>query len=150
MTDKLFWHGVYRSIFGRLNAPNPGPTYLYRFCYDSPTFNHFRLIMCGPGVRGACHADDLSYLFRNMMVNKLDKSTTEYKVIQRMVAIWTKFAESSNPNCDATSPLEWKPVKLTTEALKCFNIGTDISFINLPETERMRLWDSMFLKEQLY
>lgn len=54
MTDKWFFHGIHRALLSRLRyAPaEAGPVFLYRFNYDSETFNHFRVNICGNGVRG--------------------------------------------------------------------------------------------------
>lgn len=53
MSDKIFWHGIHRIILSRLNRTlNGGPTYLYRFNFDSPFFNLCRIMFCGQDVRG--------------------------------------------------------------------------------------------------
>lgn len=36
---------------------------------------------------GACHADDLSYLFRNALVDRIEPKSLELKTIQRMVIL---------------------------------------------------------------
>lgn len=87
MTDKLFWHGIHRTILSRLSLPESGPTFYYRFNFDSPTFNHYRVLMCGKTVRGVCHADDLSYIFKNAISKEVPEATSaEFKTIQRMVS----------------------------------------------------------------
>lgn len=52
MTDKLFWHGLHRTILSRLQNAKDAATYVYRFNFDSPTFNHFKLLFCGKGIPG--------------------------------------------------------------------------------------------------
>jgi cholinesterase len=85
LTDEIFWHGVHRALLSRLSFKDAGATYLYHFTVDSPTFNHYRMLMCGSGVRGACHADDLSYIFKNILGKKPAEETLEHNAIQRMV-----------------------------------------------------------------
>lgn len=51
-TDKWFLHGLHRTVLGRLNQPNSADVYLYRFNFDSDTFNHYKLLMCGKDVKG--------------------------------------------------------------------------------------------------
>lgn len=86
MTDKLFWHGLHRTILSRQNRLlGTGLTYLYRFSVDSPTQNHYKNLMCGKQMRGCCHADDLSYIFKNLLGKVPAADTMEYRVIQDMV-----------------------------------------------------------------
>lgn len=88
ITDKMFWHGLHRTCLSRVtvSASAAAPTYLYRFNFDSRTFNHYKNIMVGGShVRGTCHADDLSYLWKNDLVKDIDRSSLEYKTIERMV-----------------------------------------------------------------
>lgn len=84
-TDKNFWHGMQRLVQGRQNANGNGKTYLYRFAVDSPTFNHYRISRFGPTLRGVCHADELSYLFKNKYGDVPEKDSMEFKTIQRFV-----------------------------------------------------------------
>lgn len=85
ITDKWFLHGLHRTCLGRLEYGS-APTYLYRFNYDSETFNHFKNHVCANShIRGAAHADDLSYLFKNDYVQSIDIASPEYQTISRMV-----------------------------------------------------------------
>lgn len=142
MTDKLFWHGIYRSLVIRINVEKPAPTFLYRFNFDSPTFNAYKVLMCGKGVKGVCHADDLSYLFHNAL--GFVAGADELKTIERMVDIWTKFAQDGNPNCSALGELKWESSSGKKTPFKCLNISNELSIIDLPESKRMAFWDSLY------
>lgn len=85
ISDAWFVHGIYRECASRLKYKPNVSTYLYRFAYDSKTFNHFRIQNCGTEVRGACHGDDLSYLFKNDFVTEIDRSSSEFQTIKYMV-----------------------------------------------------------------
>lgn len=124
-------------------------TYLYRFDFDSPDFNHYRILKCGKEVRGAGHADDMSYIFFNTTAWKLDKDSPELQTIQRMIGIFVAFAETADPNCKEIEPILWEPLE-KKESFKCLNISTNLDFINLPELEKLKIWDSFYTKEQLY
>lgn len=154
MTDLLFWHGVHRSILSRQSSLERGPTYVYRFNFDSPTFNHYRLIICGQGVRGVCHADDLSYLFSNDLEHKApDVNTAEYKVMQTMVDLWTSFAITGNPNNPASpylKDIKWEPLPDNNTNYKLLNINEKLQVIEVPEGKRLAYWDSMYENDQLY
>jgi cholinesterase len=151
LTDELFWHGLHRTILSRLSFKDGGRNYLYHFTVDSPTFNHYKLLMCGPGVRGACHADDLSYLFKNIMGKRPDEGSLELRTIQRMVGVFTQFAKSGNPNDPAVlESLKWEAIDGKTPPFKCLNIAEDLAIIDLPETTRMLAWDAMYKPGTLF
>lgn len=85
MTDKLFWHGLHRTIYGRIASSKPAKTYVYRFAVDSDTYNHYRIYFCDRNVRGTAHADDLSYIFKNAFSPVPVNDTFEYRTMMTMV-----------------------------------------------------------------
>lgn len=62
-----------------------GKTFFYRFAVDSPTQNHYRIARLGAVMRGVCHGDEISYLFKNIYVDVPDQSSMELRAIQRFV-----------------------------------------------------------------
>ena len=146
MSYRLFWHPIHRTVLSRLTYAT-APTYLYRFDFDSAFFNHFRLLKCGKNIRGVCHADDLSYLFYNTISVKLQKDSPEYKTIDRMIGIWTHYAATGDPNTDRIQPAVWKPAELNESPRKCLNISHDVKFIDLPESDKLKVWDSLYSKD---
>jgi carboxylesterase type B len=84
-TDKIFWHGLQRVVQGRQNSSGKGKTFLYRFAVDSPFQNHYKIRRFGENVRGVCHADELSYLFKNEYGDVPPRDSMEFKSIQRFV-----------------------------------------------------------------
>ncbi|XP_046866268.1 esterase B1-like [Drosophila willistoni] len=146
---KAFWHGIDRALHSRLTYAKAA-TYLYRFDFDSPDFNFYRKKFCGNVVtKGVCHGDDLSYLFLNSNSWKLDKSSPEYRTIQRMIGIWSSFAATSNPNCEEIADVEWKP-STKEQAELVLNISNDVKIIDLPEHGKLQVWNSMYKPESLY
>ncbi|GAB0087666.1 esterase B1-like [Sergentomyia squamirostris] len=151
MTDKLFWHGFHRTILSRAHVPNVGPTYFYRFAFDSPTFNHYRIMSCGKSVRGVCHADDLSYVFKNVVSRKVPEATSpEFKTIQRMINMWVNFATTGDPNCDEIKPAIWNPVNKKSAPCECLNISNNMEMTELPNAKSMAFWDTLYPEGQLY
>lgn len=144
-----FWHGIHRTILSRLKYAT-APTYLYRFDFDSKKFNHVRIFMCGPKQRGTCHGDDLSYLFYNAIAKKLSHQSREYKTIRSMVSLWTKFAATGDPNFSDKAEVKWTPVCKAENGFQCLNISDQMEMIDLPENEKIKLWDSMYPEELLY
>lgn len=75
-----------RNIQSRQNSARRGKTFLYRFAVDSPTHNHYRIARLGPEVRGVCHADEVSYLFKNVYTNLPPQNSMEFTAIRRFVS----------------------------------------------------------------
>lgn len=149
LSFKQFWHGIHRTVLARLRYAPTTPTYLYRFDYDSPTFNHYRILLCGRHERGVSHADDLFYLFYSIPAFKLDKSSEEYRTIERMVGMWTAFAMNDSPQCPQLEPVRWEPLDSSADPM-CLNISRHVQFIELPEINHLRTWDSFYEKLPLY
>lgn len=166
-------HPTHRSILARAKDYSAA-TYLYRFNFDSPAFSLTKKLLVGKNVQGrhcmqyeqksvilnspifsgACHGDDLSYLFRNVLAGVPSRTSNEWKTIDRMCACWTQFARTGNPNNETIAPFLWKPVELVAtntvrvSTYKCLNFAEDISVIDVPELERLHFWDDLY--EQNY
>lgn len=86
-TDQTFMHGLQRIVQGRMTYGATGRTYMYHFDVDSPTQNHYRIRRLGSNVRGVCHADEVSYLFKNVYGDVPQRDSMEFKSIQRFVSL---------------------------------------------------------------
>lgn len=148
-SHKVFWHPILRSLKARILA-GKAPTFLYRFDFDSPDFNHQRIKYCGKQMRGVAHVDDHSYLFYGNFSWKLSPETPEYKTIQRLIDIWSSFAINANPNCDHTKEalkeICWQPL-YSVDDIKCLNIGRELELIDLPELQKLQVWESIYKDE---
>lgn len=149
--DNFFWLPMRRVIKARtLYAPQVS-TYCYYFEFDSPTFNHARTFLCtDASVRGACHGDDVSYLFQNVMSDKLMPTQMEYICMQRMISMWYNFALTSNPNCKEIAPVVWKSVKDADKQIDCLTINDNINFTRLPIDERLQKWHQFYNRVSQY
>ncbi|KAG5677879.1 hypothetical protein PVAND_007596 [Polypedilum vanderplanki] len=147
-TDRCFWHGLQRIVQGRQNSGGTGRTFLYRFAVDSPTQNYYKISRFGPDLRGVCHGDEISYLFKNKCCAVPEQNTLEFKSIQRFVSVFTSFASNGNPNSNVIGAdmesVEWKPVETREPPFKCLNIEEHLKFEILPETERLAVWDELY------
>lgn len=59
----------------------------------------------------------------------------------------TSFAKYSNPNNNTIHPVQWHPITFDATdkpQYKCLNIADDVSFIDLPELDRMYFWDQIY------
>lgn len=99
-------------------------------------------------MRGVAHVDDHSYLFYGNFSWKLSPETDEYKTIERMIEIWYNFALHSNPNGEHIArelSEPWLPVMGIDDGnLKCLNIGKELAVIDLPEMQKLQVWESIY------
>lgn len=137
-----FWHGLYRLVLSR-NANGSGKTFLFRFDVDGE-LNMFKKLVkkCGH-IPGACHADDLFYVFHTEYHSPPPEQSPEFATIQKIVGIFTSFAITGDPNCDEVANL-MKPFD-GSEPVKCINMTlNDIAEIELPEAEKLKVWNSIY------
>ncbi|XP_050515729.1 esterase B1-like isoform X1 [Diabrotica virgifera virgifera] len=122
------------------------PVYLYCMSLDaglnvlkrSSGFTHI------PVFSGACHADDLGYLFQApLKPNNLVRGETELTAIRRFVKLWTNFAKYGNPTPQGNDlNLTWNPVN--QEEVNYLDIGEELTMKMNPEPERLKLWKEIF------
>lgn len=137
--DYIFWHGIQRAVQVRAASKGKGKTFLYRF--DVVTgMNYIKRLARAEEYSGAEHCADVVHLFSGTVQPPPSIDSIEFENIKKTVAIWTSFAMTGNPNCP-----EWEPIDGAEIPLKCFEIGTkSCSFIELPETERLNVWNSIY------
>lgn len=109
----------------------------------------------GRGLKGVSHGDELSYIFSNLLSQRMPKDSREYKTIKRMISFWTQFARSGNPNDEeipGMATLTWEPLKKSEPKLNCLNISDDLRLIEWPELPKAKVWASAYDKrtELLY
>lgn len=119
-------------------------TFLFRFDVDAE-LNMFKALKKSQHYRGACHADDLFYLFTTDYHPHPPPDSREFKTIDRMVGMFTSFAITGDPNCSEVSNLKIFPCDGNGNDSQCVNITeNNVTEIELPEINRMRVWDSIY------
>ncbi|CAO1344150.1 unnamed protein product [Diamesa hyperborea] len=148
-TDIYFWHGIQRAVLSRVNAGGSGKTYLYRF--DAQTdYNYCKKWSKSEDFNGASHGDDLSYIFYIVYQDLPAEDSKAFELIKKMVAIYTSFAITGNPNTLEIENMKWKPETSLSLPLSCLNITADeIKQIPLPEHERLAVWDDIYNQENI-
>lgn len=143
-SENMFWHGVYRAVLSRMEFAN-SKTFLMRFNVDAK-LNFFKILKKCEKYHGACHVDDVFYIFKTNFTEVPPIDSKEFKVIEKMVGIFTSFACNGDPNC-----LEIKPGKFTSlrngnaDEIKCTEITeNDVTEILLPELSKLKVWNSIF------
>ncbi|KAJ6640046.1 Esterase B1 [Pseudolycoriella hygida] len=145
ISDKNFLHGMHMAVKARVNDPDSAATYYYRFNFETKTnFTSMKVVFAHPNIKGACHAEDLEYLFKTSFSKPVVINSIEHKTIDRMVSSWTSFAKTGNPNNEAIAPTYWKAVeKGAPPPYKCLNISDEVTFVDYPEAKRMEFWDQL-------
>ncbi|XP_055527970.1 juvenile hormone esterase isoform X2 [Wyeomyia smithii] len=150
MSDAMFLHGI--TDFARLHATSDerDSTWLYRFAYDGALGIYKRIL--GIDWPGACHGDELGYLFRFGVLNiRLDNTSTELQIMSKMTRMWTNFAKYSNPTPygpeDTLLGVRWPSViPHTMTELPYLDITSELTPRSNPEAERLRFWDTKYAK----
>lgn len=64
------------------------------------------------------------------------------------VSFFTSFATTGNPNDNVINAdienVHWNSVDSLEPPYKCLNIGEELKFQTLPESERLAVWDIMY------
>lgn len=138
---------MHKSVKSRVQYASKSPTYLYRFDFDSEKLiSPYRFVRWGRGISGVAHTDDLTYLFSSVLSKKMELNSREYLTIQRMIGLWTSFAETGNPNnpkIPGMKRIKWHRVR-ESENLKCLNISDELEWMDLPEMEKLKVWNDLY------
>ncbi|XP_058827950.1 uncharacterized protein LOC131687876 [Topomyia yanbarensis] len=121
--------------------------YHYRFSYDGK-FSVSKRLFNLSHLAGACHGDDIFYLFKSKMLPSLPESSDECRVRNLLIRLWTNFAKYDDPTPDQDDPLvlcKWSPVETVardadTFNIDCLEINTQSRMIRNPYEQRIQLW----------
>ncbi|XP_059614088.1 acetylcholinesterase isoform X2 [Phlebotomus argentipes] len=161
LSDYNFVIGNHVTAEIHARKQNRSPLFFYRFSYDGELNLPKRLFGLGQNP-GACHGDDMFYLFKMKMMDiDVDEESEAFKLRATMCRLWTNFAKYGDPTPpqDTTLPFKWTPVAPAQGAvfeLNALEIDREIKMIVDPEKERMdfwrrqyKLWNDSFLKPKL-
>jgi bile salt-stimulated lipase len=93
ITDSGFKFGVDRAVKFMASTSAPQPIYYYEFTYDG-ALNMIKTIMFLKSYSGACHADDLFYLFTPSFPMLAWPNDHAYTVKHRVVRMWSNFIKT--------------------------------------------------------
>lgn len=106
--------------------------------------NMFKALKNGQKFKGACHADDLFYLFTTVYHDPPASGTKEFETIRKYSGMITSFAKTGGPNCDEIPHLDIQPIDGSSE-LECILItSSEVSLNALPIEENMKVFDSIY------
>ncbi|CAG9764858.1 unnamed protein product [Ceutorhynchus assimilis] len=147
LTDTSFLVGICEFLLNHLKNKKL-PTFLYRMTISS-NVNYLKNMLHKTHLPGACHADDLGYLFKSDITPEITPGSLEDKFIRIFVELWTNFATFGNPTANSKLNVSWEPL-VRDGSLKLLNIGKELEFIDMPGSERKRVdtWMDIYNKWQ--
>lgn len=111
--------------------------FIYEFRYDGE-LNGFKSLLQMDSVPGACHLDELFYLFNPQLLRlTTEENSPAWRMRDTMCDLWTNFAKHKNPTPDNQQhdmQFKWKPaVKLQEKNRE----KIDIDFLKIDKTIEM-------------
>ncbi|KAI8425009.1 hypothetical protein MSG28_006896 [Choristoneura fumiferana] len=145
-TDVMFLRPVLDTVRLYANSNRTSPTYLYRFAFDGALGLFKRML--GISHPGACHGDEMGYLFYFSRLNyRLDDDSPELAVSRRMIQLWTNFAKTGNPtppvDYESVIDFDWLPVNDTAH-INYLDINSNFTLLEDPEPKRVLFWDGLY------
>lgn len=141
ISDTYFLRAIFNFAKTLIETSN-NDVYLYYF--DQVTnLNQFKQLFNGANYEGACHGEDLLYMFKTAMSPAVDVNSKEYLGIQRLTTWLTNFAKCSNPNGLELNPLLGETWPAATENLEYLNIDNTTSVKTNFGKNVTEFWDSI-------
>ncbi|XP_046467801.1 esterase FE4 isoform X2 [Neodiprion pinetum] len=145
--DMQFVNGVHDLIKIQVRR-NEQPTYLYRFSFDNG-FSPLKMLLNAPHISGACHGDELAYLFYSHGLTKFGveppkAGSKERVLIERLTQMWTDFAKTGIPVPAETElvKISWKPVQKGNE-LHYLDISDELRPALNPDAAERLIWNKL-------
>ncbi|XP_022910130.2 esterase B1-like [Onthophagus taurus] len=142
VSDIFFAYHLQTAL--RLHSKSLGhPLYFYKFSIDLGLNIYKKLNQAV--LPGACHCDDVCYLFKMDLTPEIQHGSKEEITIHRMTKFWANFIKSADPNPKDNDPLikvEWKPVD--KERLNYLDINVDLTPGVAPDEKRIAFWDEIY------
>jgi carboxylesterase type B len=142
MTDLFFLNPLAISSEMHRRYQLNSKQYLYEFCFDGD-LNLMKKILSMDHCKGACHADDLFYLFgqRNFEV-EIDEDSESSKMKKLMCKLWTNFAKYNDPTPAMEYGVKWMPVD--NDNFNCLIIDTVPKMDANIHEERLEFWRNVY------
>ena len=141
LTDINFAYNTHRFLrfYGAVNMP----IYMYRFEYIT-ALNIIKNLLGHDKLSGACHGDDLFYIFYNEYNKDVyNKGGEELKqIVFKMTKMWTDFARTGNPTPDSSTSVKWTP--FTSSRKEYLALKENIHVEQYANKERIEFWDQLY------
>ncbi|CAH1720586.1 unnamed protein product [Aphis gossypii] len=144
--DFLVFNDFY-DAFDCFLKQNITPIYKYEFKFDGEINDAKNMIFATrPGLRhtikGACHADEMYYLFRGNLSGLPKPNSPEHEMCKMMSKMWTNFAKTGDPN---SPDLSFKWINTTASDLKYLSIDRNRTRMiqGMINNNRFRFWKEL-------
>ncbi|KAJ0180164.1 hypothetical protein K1T71_004755 [Dendrolimus kikuchii] len=139
-TDTNFGYNTHRFIHFYKDMDTP--LYMYRFDCETD-LNVMKNVFGFQNMNGACHADDLFYLFYNEL-NKdyYNEQEKLREIVFKLTKLWTDFARTGNPTPDSSLGIIWKPY--TTSNREYMILNEQLSMGECADKDRIDFWDRLY------
>ncbi|XP_058828225.1 uncharacterized protein LOC131688090 [Topomyia yanbarensis] len=123
-------------------------TYFYQFAIEAELNKYRKLWKVPDAFHGACHADDLCYLFSSsfFFTKAVKQGSRADRMRKTMCKLWTNFAKTGNPTPDGSDiGFLWQPYNsCSNESTNCLLLSDDIKMIENPFRERLQFWKGIY------
>ena len=128
--------------------------FLYEFQFDGKLNIQKKLVKLEQ-MKGACHADDVFYLFGGELVDKvhIEENSREWKMRKTLCKLWTNFAKfhDPTPNHDNPLPFKWNPVQPLVKDYSLMNLdylvlNDNMKMVENLNDERLNFWRNAYKK----
>ncbi|CAK1603758.1 unnamed protein product [Parnassius mnemosyne] len=93
--------------------------------------------------KGACHVDELYYLFKNEMNKDAYESQEKLReIVFKVTKLWTNFAKTGNPTPNNTLGFNWAPY--TTRGKEYLIMNENFRMGTFADKERVEFWNSLY------
>ncbi|XP_032511613.2 esterase FE4-like [Danaus plexippus] len=118
----------------------------YLFKYSGQR-NFLKFINGFIGETGACHGDDIFYLFHGSLLPPLF-TKEDKKVVNFMTTLWTNFAKHGNPTPDPKEfGVKWESSK--KDNMKFLHIDHELKMGSIPNEKTYRFWRDIYDKYRI-
>ncbi|XP_075975637.1 juvenile hormone esterase-like [Anticarsia gemmatalis] len=145
LSANMFVYGVAR--FAKVCAKN-NKVYLYKFTCKTER-NMISHVLGLASLIGSkpvtSHADDILYLFNaKLMPAKVDINSDTFKLMEKVMTLWTNFAKYGNPTPDDSLGANWAP--FSSDNQDYLEIGNQFVAGKAPDAEELKFWEDIYEK----
>lgn len=103
-------------------------------------------------IRGACHGDELYYLFSSsyFYTRAVKQGSRADRMRAKMCKLWTNFAKTGNPSSTGME-LSWEPYESSNDCndnvrINCLQLDENVGMVENPFRERLNFWKNLYQK----
>ncbi|VVC39815.1 Carboxylesterase type B, conserved site,Carboxylesterase, type B,Carboxylesterase type B [Cinara cedri] len=149
----VFFTKEFPHSFNYLLKKGVTPVYNYEFKFDGELNMCKQLLFATrplfQSLKGACHADELNYLFYGQLFGFLPKlNSPEYRMCRIMSKLWCNFAKTGNPNSPDLN-VTWNSTSINDPKYLSLDGDNTCMVDELLNSSRMNFWKQILEIVQL-